>query len=138
MAMRLCAILTDHATPMLDFVGDNVFTIHLYALSSTTLLLQKSFSQTKSASGIPRQNSEIPHFIVSRLLHLLFNQSHPSHHNVSFCFPRFKIDKCLCLVETVKAYKEKTSSFCNDAKESCVFQSFIGKYGPVTSSTIGR
>ena len=33
MATRLRAILTDRATPRLDFVGVNAFTIHLYALA---------------------------------------------------------------------------------------------------------
>ena len=33
LATRDCAILTDRATPRLDFVGVNAFTIHLYALA---------------------------------------------------------------------------------------------------------
>ena len=32
MAAQLWAILTDRATTKLDFVGVNVFTIHLYAV----------------------------------------------------------------------------------------------------------
>ena len=62
MAMQLCAILTDHATPMLDFVGDNVFTIHLYALSLTTLLLQKIFLVKQKA--YPEFRGGIPKFRV--------------------------------------------------------------------------
>ena len=68
----------------------------------------------------------------------LSKQSRLSHHNISFFFPRFKEDKCLCPVETLKVYEERTASFRNNSGENRVFRSFIGKHGPVTSSTIAR
>ena len=57
---------------------------------------------------------------------------------MSVFFPKFEEDKCLCPVETLKAYEERTSSFRKDSQENRVFRSFIGKHGPVTSSTIAR
>ena len=70
--------------------------------------------------------------------HHLSKQSRPSHHSVSFFFPKFEKHNCLCPVETLKAYEERTSSFRKDPRENRVFRSFIGKHGPVTSSTIAR
>ena len=81
--------------------------------------------------------SYIPEGVVFHPHHLS-KQSRPSHHSVSFFFPKFEEDKCLCPVETLKAYEERTSSFRKDPRENRVFRSFIGKHGPVTSSTIAR
>ena len=81
--------------------------------------------------------SYIPEGVVFHPHHLS-KQSRPSHHSVSFFFPKFEEDKCLCPVETLKAYEERTSSFRKDPQENQVFRSFIGKHGPVTSSTIAR
>ena len=81
--------------------------------------------------------SYIPEGVVFHPHHLA-KQSRPSHHSVSFFFPKFEEDKCLCPVETLKAYEEKTSAFRKDPRENRVFRSFIGKHGPVTSSTIAR
>ena len=68
----------------------------------------------------------------------LSKQSRPSHHNISFFFPKSEEDKCLCPVEALRAYEESTLPFRNNAGRSSVFRSFIGKHGPVTSSTIAR
>ena len=81
--------------------------------------------------------SYIPEGVVFHPHHLS-KQSRPSHHSVSFFFSKFEEDKCLCPVETLKAYEERTSSFRKDPRENRVFRSFIGKHGPVTSSTIAR
>ena len=55
------ALLTDRATPRLDFVGDNVFTIHLYALASTNHRLEYIIIATKSFSSNKKhiRNSEL-------------------------------------------------------------------------------
>ena len=69
----------------------------------------------------------------------LSKQSRPSHHNTAFFFPYFKEDRLLCPVETLKAYEERTVSFrSNNSGGNHLFRSFIGKHGPVTSSTIAR
>ena len=81
--------------------------------------------------------SYVPEGVVFQPSHLS-KQSRPSHHNISFFFPSFKEDKCLCPVEALRAYEERTASFRNNAGENRVFRSFIGKHGPVTSSTIAR
>ena len=81
--------------------------------------------------------SYIPEEVVFHPNHLS-KRLHPSHHSVSFFFPKFEEDKCLCPVETLKAYEERTSSFCKYSQQNQVFQSFIGKHGPVTLSTIAR
>ena len=81
--------------------------------------------------------SYVPEGVVFQPSHLS-KQSRPSHNNISFFFPRFMEDKCLCPVETLKAYERKTTPFRNNAGENRVFRSFIGKHGPVTSSTIAR
>ena len=47
MATRLRAILTDRATPRLDFVGNNGFKIHLYALAFTNHRLEYIIIATK-------------------------------------------------------------------------------------------
>ena len=78
-----------------------------------------------------------PEGVVFKPNHLS-KQSCPSHHNVDFFFPLFKEDKCLCPVETLKVYEDKTSSFRKNSEENRLFCSFIGKHGPVTSSTIAR
>ena len=61
MVTRLRAILTDCVTPRLDFVGDNVFTIHLYALVSTNHRLEYIIIATKSFSSNKKhiRNSEL-------------------------------------------------------------------------------
>jgi len=41
-------------------------------------------------------------------------------------------------VEPLRIYENRTSSFRVNPKENFLFQSFIGKHGPVTSSTIAR
>jgi len=81
--------------------------------------------------------SYVPEGVVFQPSHLS-KQSRPSHHNISFFFPRFKENRCLCPVETLKVYEEKTAAFRNNPKENRLFRSFIGKHGPVTSSTIAR
>jgi len=81
--------------------------------------------------------SYVPEGLIFQPSHLS-KQSCPSHHSISFFFPRFKENRCLCPVETLKVYEEKTAAFCDNPKENRLFQSFIGKHGPVTSSTIAR
>ena len=51
----------------------------------------------------------------------LSKQSRPSYHNISFFFPKFEEDKCLCPVEALRAYEERTLPFCNNAGGSRVF-----------------
>ena len=68
----------------------------------------------------------------------LFKQSRPSHHGVEFLFPYFKDDIILCPVQTLKAYKQKTSIFCSHSETNPLLRSFIGSHGPVSSSTIVR
>ena len=55
-----------------------------------------------------------------------------------FFFPSFEEDKRLCPVETLKVYEQRTALFRDSSGENRVFRSFIGKHGPVTSSTIAR
>ena len=43
----------------------------------------------------------------------LSKQSRPSHHNISFFFPKFEEDKCLCPVEALRACEERILPFCN-------------------------
>ena len=79
----------------------------------------------------------VPEGVVFQPSHLS-KQSRPSHYHISFFFPQFKEDKCLCPVETLKVYEERTVSFCSNPGENRLFRSFIGKHGPVSSSTIAR
>ena len=44
----------------------------------------------------------------------------------------------MCPVECLRVYKQKTATFCDNPKENFPFQSFIGKHGPFTSSTVVR
>ena len=82
--------------------------------------------------------SYVPEGVVFQPPHLS-KQSCPSHHNTAFFFPYFKEDRLLYPVETLKAYEERTVSFhSNNSVENHLFRSFIGKHGPVTSSTIAR
>ena len=68
----------------------------------------------------------------------LSKQSRPSHNNVKFFFPAFKEDKILCPVETLKVYERKTSAFRSKSGRNHLLRSFIGKHGPVKSSTVAR
>ena len=52
--------------------------------------------------------------------------------------PSFEKDKRLHPVKTLKVYEERIASFCDSSGKNQVFRSFIGKHGPVTSSTIAR
>ena len=81
--------------------------------------------------------SYVPEGVVFQPCHLS-KQSRPSHHSISFFFPRFTEDKYLCPVETLKAYEERTVSFHNNPRDNRLFRSFIGKHESVTSSTIAR
>ena len=84
-----------------------------------------------------RNRSYVQEGVVFQPSHLS-KQSRPSHHNVKFFFPKYEEDRCLCPVEALKAYEERTLPFRNNLGENRVFRSFIGKHGPVTSSTIAR
>ena len=84
-----------------------------------------------------RNRSYVPEGVVFQSCHLS-KQSRPSHHGTSFFFPSFEEDKRLCPVETLKVYEQRTALFCDSSGENRVFCSFIGKHGPVTSSTIAR
>ena len=84
-----------------------------------------------------RNRSYVPEGVVFQPYHLS-KQSRPSHHGTSFFFPSFDEDKRLCPVETLKIYEERTAFFHDSSGENRVFCSFIGKHGPVTSSTIAR
>ena len=68
----------------------------------------------------------------------LSKQSRPACCNVVSFFPSFQEDKRLCPVEALKAYEAKTSEFCKDRNDTCLFRSFIGEHKPVCSSTIAR
>ena len=81
--------------------------------------------------------SYVPEGVVFQSGHLS-KQSRPSHHGTSFFFPSFEEDKRLCPVETLKVYEQRTALFRDSSGEDRVFRSFIGKHGPVTSSTIAR
>ena len=65
------------------------------------------------------------------------NHNHLTHKLTSF-FLRFQSDPCLCPVECLRIYKQKTASFRDNPKENFLFRFFIGKHGPVTSSTVAR
>ena len=80
--------------------------------------------------------SYIPEGVVFQATHLS-KQSRPSHPQVDF-FSRFQSDPCLCPVECLRVYEQKTATFHDNPKENFLFRSFIGKHGPVTSSTIAR
>ena len=55
MDTRLPAILTDRATPRLDFVGVNVFAIHLYALAYTNRHVEYIIIAAESFSANERR-----------------------------------------------------------------------------------
>ena len=79
----------------------------------------------------------VPEEVKFTPVHLL-KQFRPSHHSVSFFFPTFQGDECLCPVATLKVYERKTAKFCTISGRNHLFRSFIGKHGPVTSCTIAR
>ena len=70
--------------------------------------------------------SYIPEGVVFQPSHLS-KQSRPSHHNINFFFPKFEEDKCLCPVEALRVYEERTLPFRNNAEGSRVFRSFMGQ-----------
>ena len=74
----------------------------------------------------------IPEDVVFSPSHLS-KQSTPSHHGVEFFFPYFKDD---ILVQILKVYEQKTSSFCSHSETNYLLRSFIGSHGPVSSSTV--
>ena len=84
-----------------------------------------------------RNRSYVQKGVVFQPSHLS-KQSCPSHHNINFFFPKYEEDKHLCPVEALRAYEERSLPFHNNVGENCIFRSFIGKHGPVTSSTIAR
>ena len=82
----------------------------------------------------------VPEGVVFLPSHLS-KQSRPSHHGVEFFFPYFKEDLVLCPVETLKVYEQKVSSFrkpSSTSEPNQLLRSFIGRHGPVSSSTIAR
>ena len=83
-----------------------------------------------------RNRSYVPEGVAFQSCHLS-KQSRPSHHGTSFFFPSFE-DKRLCPAKTLKVYEERTALFRDSSGENRVFRSFMGKHGPVTSSTIAR
>ena len=86
------------------------------------------------------QRRYVPEGVVILPSHLS-KQSRPSHHGVEFFFPYFKEDLVLCPVETLKVYEQKTSSFrkpSSTSEPNQLLRSFIGRHGPLSSSTIAR
>ena len=86
------------------------------------------------------QRQYVPEGVVILPSHLS-KQSRPSHHGVEFFFPYFKEDLVLCPVETLKVYEQKTSSFrkpSSISEPNQLLRSFIGRHGPLSSSTIAR
>jgi len=81
--------------------------------------------------------SFVPEGVVFTPVHLS-KQSYPSHSNVKFFFPAFKDDKNLCPVEILKVYERKTSAFHDKSERNYLLRSFIGKHGPVKSSTVAK
>ena len=81
--------------------------------------------------------SFLPEGVLFTPVHLS-KQSCPSHNRVKFFFPAFKDNKNLCPVETLKVYERKTFTFRNSSGRNHLLRSFIGKHGPVTSSTVAR
>jgi len=86
-----------------------------------------------------KNRSFIPKGVKFTPVHLS-KQSRPTYHGVSFFFPKFNDDKCLCPVETLKVYERKTLSYHNNtiSGRNHLFKSFIGKHGPVAPCTIAR
>ena len=64
-----------------------------------------------------------------------------SKHLADFLFPLFKDDPVICLVITLRAYKECTKEFRDlqsPGPKTTLILSCIGKHNPVTSSTTAR
>ena len=77
----------------------------------------------------------IPKGVVCSPSHLS-KQSRPSHHRVEFFFPYFKDDIILCLVQTLKIYKQKTSTFRSHLETNHLLCSLIGSHEPVSSMVL--
>ena len=71
----------------------------------------------------------------------LSKQSRPSKPLADFFYPRYPEDQTICPVTTLQAYEARIKEFrawSSENKKSLLFLSWIGKYDPVTSSTIAR
>ena len=78
--------------------------------------------------------------VIFKALHLS-KQSRASRPIEDFFFPAFTQDSSLCPVQTLRAYESQTAKFrslAENSTQSKLFVSWIGKHGPVTSSTIAR
>ena len=73
-----------------------------------------------------RNRSHVPEGVVSSLV------TYPSNcvHHIFF-FVTFEEDKCLCLVETLKVYEERTDPFCDSSEENRVYNHLLANMIPL-------
>ena len=121
--------------------GNDTLSLQLLSIKSAMLLALARSSRSVDLSKLDiRARSFTSSGLVFKAQHLS-KQSRPSKPLVDFFYPHFPEDPQVCPVVTLQAYEARTLEFRalkSDSPKTTLLLSWIGKYDPVTCSTIAR